>query len=103
MRAFAFAGLLTLVSALPAEAALPPQYQRQAELRAIIENMEVVDAFGFDGIDAIVEIETDRWRVQSGDCVLEVRIEDVPNSHGEGWAGPREFKVVVGASTCKAK
>lgn len=103
MRAFAFAGLLALVSGLPVQAALPPQYQRQAELRAIIETMEVVDAFGFEGIDAIVEVQTDLWNVSSGDCVLEVRIEDVPNTHGEGWAGPREFKVVVGESTCKAK
>lgn len=101
MRALALASLVSLIASLPAAAALPPQYQRQAELRAIIENMDVVDAFGFEGIEAIVEVEPDRWNVRSGHCVLEVRIEDVPDSHGEGWVGPRQFKVVVGEKTCK--
>lgn len=101
MRTFALAGLLSLVAILPVQAALPPQYQRQAELRAIIENMAVVDAFGFEGIEAIVEVETDVWNVRSGNCVLDVRIEDVPNTHSDGWAGPREFTVVVGEKTCK--
>ena len=101
MRIVALAGLLVLAVCLPAHAALPPQYQRQAELRAIVENMDVIDAFGFEGIDAIVEVETDLWNVRSGNCVLAVRIEDVPNNHGEGWAGPRDFTVVVGEKTCK--
>jgi hypothetical protein len=93
-------GLVMVAGTLPALAALPPQYQRQAELRAIIDNMEVVEAFGFDGIDTIEEVEPDLWNVWSGDCVLEVHIEDVPNTHGEGWVGPREFAVVVGEKTC---
>ena len=101
MRRVALTGLLALATCLPVQAALPPQYQRQAELRAIIENMDVIDAFGFEGIDAIVEVETDLWNVRSGNCVLAVRIEDVPNNHGEGWAGPRDFTVVVGEKTCK--
>ena len=101
MRAIVLAGLISLAASLPALAALPPQYQRQAELRAIIDNMDVVDAFGFEGIDAIVEVETDLWNVRSGNCVLEVRIEDVPNTNGEGWVGPRQFAVVVGETTCK--
>ena len=101
MRIVALAGLLVLAVCLPAQAALPPQYQQQAELRAVVENMDVIDAFGFEGIDAIVEVETDLWNVRSGNCVLAVRIEDVPNNHGEGWAGPRDFTVVVGEKTCK--
>lgn len=100
MRVSVIAGLWIVAAALPAQAALPPQYQRQAELRAIVDNMAVVDAFGFDAIDAIVMVETDRWQVRSGNCVLEVRIQDAPKPHDDGWAGPREFVVVVGEKSC---
>ncbi|UJW84455.1 hypothetical protein [Devosia sp. SL43] len=93
--------MMVLAGTLPALAALPPQYQRQAELRAIVDTAEVVDAFGFDAIDTIEEIGTDLWHVRSGACVLEVRIEDLPNPHGEGWVGPREFEVVVGEKACQ--
>ena len=101
MRAIALAGLLSLAASLPALAALPPQYQRQRELLAVINNMEVVDAFGFDGIDAIELVEPDLYRVRGGKCVLDVTIEDLPNTHGEGWVGPRKFATVVGEKTCK--
>jgi len=101
MRAIVFAGLLSLAATLPAIAALPPQYQRQAELLAIINDMAVVDAFGFDGIEVVELVEPDLYRVRGGKCVLEVLIEDLPNTHGEGWAGPREFKLVVGQAECE--
>ena len=101
MRAIILAGLLSLVAGLPALAALPPQYQRQRELLAIINDIDVVDAFGFDGIDAIELVAPDLYQVRGGKCALEVSIEDLPNTHGEGWAGPREFTIVVGEPTCK--
>jgi hypothetical protein len=101
MRAIILAGLLSLATGLPVLAALPPQYQRQRELLAIINDMEVLDAFGFDGIDAIERVARDLYQVRGGKCVLEVGIEDLPNTHGEGWAGPREFTIVVGEPTCK--
>jgi hypothetical protein len=89
------------MTALPALAALPPQYQRQKELQAIIADAAVVDAFGFEGIGAVEFVEPDLYRVTGGNCTLEAKIVDVPNSHGEGWAGPREFAVQVGAPVCK--
>lgn len=101
MRRMILAGLLSLVTSLPVLAALPPQYQRQRELLAIINDMSVVDAFGFDGIDAIELVEPDLYRVRGGKCILDVSIENLPNTHGEGWAGPREFTTVVGEKTCK--
>ena len=101
MRAIALAGLISLAATLPALAALPPQYQRQRELLTIINDMDVVDAFGFEGIDAIELVAPDLYRARGGKCVLEVSIEDLPNTHGEGWAGPREFTIVVGEPTCK--
>lgn len=101
MRPLILAGLAALAVSLPAQAALPPQYQRQNELKAIVETPEIYDAFGFDPIEAITEVETDSWQVRAGKCVLAVSIEGLPNSHGPGWTGPREFKVVVGDKTCK--
>lgn len=89
------------VATLPALAALPPQYQRQKELQAIIADDAVVDAFGFEGIGGVEFVEPDLYRVTGGKCTLEVRIVNVPNSHGEGWAGPREFALEVGKPVCK--
>ena len=103
MHAFALPGLAVLAgltAALPVEAALPPQYQRQAELAAIIADMGVAEAFGFSGVDAIELIAPDHYLVRGGACVLSVTIEDLPNTHGAGWAGPREFKVVLGTPAC---
>lgn len=103
MRAFVLPSLAVVVgllTALPAQAALPPQYQRQAELAAIIADMGVADAFGFSGVDAIELIAPDHYLVRGDACVLSVTIEDVPNTHEAGWAGPREFKLVLGTPAC---
>lgn len=101
MRAPILAGALSLITILPALAALPPQYQRQRELIAVISNSEVVDAFGFGGIEAVEYVGADRYQVRGGNCTLDVTIEDLPNKHGPGWAGPREFTVVVGTPACQ--
>jgi hypothetical protein len=93
--------LLLLSISTPVLAALPPQYQRQAELRAIIDSAEVVDAFGFDGITAIEYVEPDLYRVRGGSCALDVRIVDLPDTHGPGWVGPRAFGIEVGAAICE--
>ena len=81
-------------------AALPPQYQRQAELRAIIDNPDVVDVFGFDGISSVEHVGTDLYLVRGGACALEVTIKDTPNTHDAGWVGPREFTTVPGKPVC---
>lgn len=101
MRRLLFAIGFAAAATLPAMAALPPQYQRQRELQAIIADDSVIEAFGFEGIDAVEFVETDLYRVTGGACTLEVRILDAPNSHGEAWAGPREFGVEVGKPVCR--
>ena len=101
MRAIGFAGLVTLAATLPAMAALPPQYQRQRELQAIIGDDGVVDAFGFSGIEAVELVGPDHYQVRGGTCTLEVMIEDLPNSHEASWAGPREFRLAIGEPACK--
>ena len=93
--------VLTFATTASSLAALPPQYQRQRELQAIVDSIDVVDAFGFDGVDSIEYVGDDIYRVRGGACSLEVTIVDLPNTHGEGWAGPREFKIEVGMPVCE--
>lgn len=100
MRRFILGLGLTLVASSTALAALPPQYQRQAELLAIIGDSAVVDTFEMQGIDAVEYIDTDLFEVRGGGCTLEVRIIDTPGEHAPGWVGPREFSVELGQLNC---
>ena len=88
-----------LAAALPASAALPPQYQRAAELRAILDDTDIVDLFGIGRlIERIEFVEPDLYRVTSGNCHLEVRIVDKPAA--SGMVGPRQFEVEPGELIC---
>ena len=85
---------------LPALAALPPHYQRQDELVAIIEH--VVEEFGIGHpIESIVMKDTDFYEVLSGPCRMEVVIVDIPPApDAEPIAGPRQFAVESGPLVC---
>lgn len=87
----------------PAEAALPPQYQRVNELKAILDSLDIVEAFGISRpIEKIERIGEDLYRVISGSCSMKVAIEDdLSKHHAQGWAGPREFVVKPGKLTCE--
>jgi hypothetical protein len=102
MRAVIIASLLSLYAASAATAALPPQYQRQVELSAIIGNEAIVEAFGIGApIESISWISDDLYRVTGGACSMDVTIVDAPTKHEAGWAGPREFAVKPGEIACK--
>ena len=92
---------LTLAGSTAVLAALPPQYQRQAELLAIIGDERVVDTFGFSGIEGVELNGVDHYIVRGGDCMLDVTITDQPTLHASGWVGPREFKLVLGMPVCE--
>jgi len=85
-------------AASPAAAALPPNYQRQAELRAVIAHPQVARAFGADPIDRVEYVRTDLYRVSAGRCRLDVAIVDLPTRRGV--SGPRRFDVRPGAFAC---
>lgn len=92
-----FIAAAAMLSAVPAEAALPPQYQRAAELRAIIDDAEIIDLFGIDRlIERIEYVAPDLYRVTSGNCQLDVRIVDKPTQ----IVGPRQFEVEPGELVC---
>lgn len=89
-----------LAASLPASAALPPQYQRVAEMRAILDDITITDLFGIQRpIERIEYIETDLYRVTSGACHVDVRIVDKPNV--SGMVGPRQFEVEPGVLVCE--
>ena len=90
--------LAAAVAAVPASAALAPNYQRQAELRAVIAHPGVTRAFGADPIDRVEYVRTDLYRVSSGRCRLDAAIVDLPTR--PGVSGPRRFDVRPGALVC---
>src|SRR5688572_18017278 len=94
----AVAGAAALAS-VPAQAALPPQYQRLAELRAVLAHPGVTGAFGVaDPIDRVEYVRPDLYRVTGGRCQLDVRIIGLPMPRG--MVGGRRFEARPGRRVC---
>jgi hypothetical protein len=89
------AAALALV-AVPAAAALAPNYQRIAELNAVLEHPGVAGAM--PPIDRIEYVRTDLYRVTAGRCRLDVRIVDLPVPRG--MVGARRFEARPGRRVC---
>lgn len=86
------------VAAVPAEAALPPNYQRLAELRAVLDLPAVQTAFGIEPIERIDYVGTDLYRLSAGRCHLDVRIVGLPLPRG--MVGARRFEARAGRRIC---
>ncbi|HYD36685.1 MAG TPA: hypothetical protein VEA60_03675 [Allosphingosinicella sp.] len=86
------------LAAAPTAAALAPNYQRQAELRAVIGHPAVTRAFGADPIEKVEYLRTDLYRVSAARCRLDAAIVDLPAKRG--IVGPRRFDVRPGALVC---
>lgn len=85
--------------AVPAGAALPPNYQRLAELRAVLDHPDVGREFGMDGpVERIEYVRPDLYRVSSGRCRMLVEIHGLPMPRG--MAGPRRFEARPGKKVC---
>ena len=95
---------LTMGSVLlvgPALAALAPNYQRLAELRAILNDTRVTDRFDTrHPIERVEWVKADLYRVTAGPCHLDVGIQDAPRP-GPPTPGARQFMLVPGALTCE--
>ena len=86
------------ITAAAAQAALPPNHQRLAELRAVLAHPGVVGAFGIEEpIDRVEYLSRDLYRVTSGRCRVDVAIVGLPNA---GRRGPRRFEARPGAKVC---
>jgi len=88
----------TLLTAAPAHAALPPNYQRLAELRAVLDLPAVGTAFGIEPIDRIDYVAADLYRLSAGRCHLDVRIVGLPMPRGR--VGARRFEARAGRRVC---
>lgn len=89
-----------MLAATPAGAALPPQYQRLAELRAVLNHPGVTGAFGVgDPIERVEYAGPDLYRVSAGRCHLDVRIVDLPTPRNV--AGGRRFEARPGRKVCR--
>jgi hypothetical protein len=87
------------LAGLPAQAALPPNYQRVAELRAVLALAEVATLGGtMQPIERIEYAGPDRYRVSAGRCHIDVRIVDLPVPRG--LVGPRRFEARPGRPAC---
>lgn len=96
-------GIVTAAAlALPlvASAALPPQYQRQKELQAVISNGDVEEALDGAPIDSVTVVDEDVYLVRAGLCSVIANIVSDPMPGG-GWAGPRRFHVEAGEAACE--
>ena len=100
MRLLPIAALCALaaLAATPAGAALPPNYQRLAELRAVLALPAVGTAFGIEPIDRIDYAGPDLYRLSAGRCHLDVRIVDLPTP--PGMVGARRFEARAGRRVC---
>ena len=87
------------LAASPAAAALPPNYQRLAELRAVLALPEVGTAFGIEPIERIVYAGPDLYRLSAGRCHLDVRIVDLPTPRNV--VGGRRFAARAGRRVCR--
>lgn len=94
-------GIAATAMAVPASAALPPQWQRVAELKAILENGALIDAFQGQMVDRIEYVRPDLYRVSAGQCFAYVKIVEKPLP--SGMVGARRFEVVPHEVDCPAK
>jgi hypothetical protein len=86
-------------AASPAWAALPPNYQRLAELKAVLDHPAVASAFDIDSpVERVEHVRPDLYRVSAGRCHLDVAIVDLPTP--PDVAGPRRFEARPGRKLC---
>ncbi|MBV9860497.1 MAG: hypothetical protein JO038_10410 [Alphaproteobacteria bacterium] len=91
--------ILCLSAAVSASAALPPQYERLAELRAILNDPTIVDLFDITHpIDKIELMAPDLYRVSGGGCHVDVSVKDAAKP--EPIPGPRSFVLLATALIC---
>ena len=100
MTRIGFVGAFLLAGTVVASAALPPYWQRKAEIDAITDSSDVARRLENHGpIDMIAHVGDDHYQVGAGGCTLEVFVVD--DTSGEQMPGPRKFKLQMGKLVCK--
>ena len=88
---------MLLAAASTASAALAPNWQRAAEMKAILESADIAAALKERPIDRIEALGVDRYRVTAGRCRLEVEITGLP----QAMLGARPFALSLGPVRCR--
>ncbi|MGO4727524.1 MULTISPECIES: hypothetical protein [unclassified Inquilinus] len=91
------AAILLVAAMAGAQAALPPYWQRAAEIQAILDNGDVARKLDEAPIDRIERVGDDLYRIQAGTCALDIRV--VGESRSD--PGPRKFRLEIGDPACK--
>ena len=100
MTRIGFVAAFLLIGTAAASAALPPYWQRKAEIDAIADSSDVARRLERHGpIDVIEHVGKDHYRVRADTCTLDVFIVD--DTSAEPTPGPRKFKLQVGKLVCK--
>lgn len=89
---------LSALTASPSAAALAPNYQRLAELRAVLDHPGVNALLQDAAIDRVEYVRTDLYRVTAGRCHVDVAIDPMPMPRN--IAGPRRFVARPGRRVC---
>ena len=77
MTRIGFVAAFLLIGTVAASAALPPYWQRKAEIDAITDSSDVARRLEIHGpIDMIEHVGNDHYRVGGGGCTLDVFIVD---------------------------
>lgn len=95
----ALALAMTVLGSAAPHAALAPNYQRLAELRAILNDPGVIAAFGIDALTSLTYVGPDQYQAASDRCQLAVRIVGRPMP--AGMVGARQFSVSPGRIACR--
>ncbi|RWQ67810.1 hypothetical protein [Mesorhizobium sp.] len=95
-----FSLAILLIGTIAASAALPPHWQRKAEIQAIVDSGAVAGVLESRGpIDAVERVGNDHYRVRAGGCALDVLIVD--DASAAVMLGPRKFLLKLGELVCK--
>lgn len=101
MKRLVLAVSLVSLLAMPSFAALPPVYQRMAELRAVLDAVQaLLEEIG--EVTAVEFIAVDLYEVRSDRCRVAAHIVDTPQA-GPPIVGPRQFTIVLDKAVCTAR
>ncbi|RVB76887.1 MULTISPECIES: hypothetical protein [unclassified Mesorhizobium] len=95
-----FSLAILLIGTIAVSAALPPFWQRKAEIQAILDSGALAGVLERRGpIDAVERVGNDHYRVRAGGCALDVLIVD--DASAAVMPGPRKFLLKLGELVCK--
>ncbi len=94
-----YLALVLTMAASPAIAALPPAYQRAAELKAVTD--AATESLEGDPVVSVEYILEDVYRAHSDKCTVTVVINTVIEEATTPAPGPRKFEAVADDPVCE--